>query len=68
MDDEEEVQGMLPPVAPSLESRSKHKKMPSAMGNHGGRGRGRGRGSADTDTVCIFVHTSRSVGCSLEYM
>ena len=66
MEDEEEVQGMLPPVAPSLESRSKHKKMPSAMGNRGGRGRG--RGSADTDTICIFVHTSRSVGCSLEYM
>ncbi|KAG2566227.1 hypothetical protein PVAP13_7NG203117 [Panicum virgatum] len=41
---------MLPLVAPSLESRSKRKKTPSAMGNRGGRGRGRGRGSADTDT------------------
>ncbi|KAG2555971.1 hypothetical protein PVAP13_8NG048302 [Panicum virgatum] len=48
MEDEEEVQGMLPPVAPSLESRSKRKKTPSAMGNRGGLGQG--RGSADTDT------------------
>ncbi|RLM78057.1 hypothetical protein C2845_PM12G06980 [Panicum miliaceum] len=50
MEDEEEVQGMLPLVAASLESSSKRKKTPSATGNRSGRGRGRGRGSADTDT------------------
>jgi hypothetical protein len=52
MEDEEEVQGVLPPViAPaSLGSRSKRKKTSCNRS-----GRGRGRGSADMNMVCIFV-------------
>jgi hypothetical protein len=56
MEDEEEVQEMLPLMVLSLESRSKRKKTTSATGNRGDHGRGQGRGSVDTGTVCIFVH------------
>ena len=68
MEDEEQAPAMLPPVAPSLESRSRHQKMPSSASNRGGRGRGGGSTAAkstaptpsasisvDTDMVCIFV-------------
>jgi len=77
MEDEEEVRGMLPPVAASLESRSKHKMVLPSIGNRGGRGRGRGSVAAkstsplasisvETDTVCIFLDALICRRCSLE--
>jgi len=74
MEDEEEVRGMLPLVAASFESRSKHKMVSPSIGNRGGCGRGRGSVAAksttpsasisvETDTVCIFLD---ALICSLE--
>jgi hypothetical protein len=78
MEDEEEVPspGMLPPVAASLESRSKRKMV---TGNRGGCGRGRGSVAAksttpsasvsvDTDTVYIFLDDLIGRRCSLGWM
>ena len=79
MEDEEESPGMLPPVAPSLESRSNRKKMPSSTGNRGGRGRGRGSVAAtsiapspsaaistDTDMVCICIFFVHALICRMQ--
>ncbi|KAF0893957.1 hypothetical protein E2562_033375 [Oryza meyeriana var. granulata] len=55
MEDEEEVRGMLPPVAASLESRSKRKMVPPSIGNRGGRGRGRGSAAAKSTTPSASI-------------
>jgi hypothetical protein len=70
MEDEEEVAGVLSPVAASLESRSKRKKVPSSSGIRGGRGRGQGSAAAksttpsasiDVDTNTVYtMHPSKS--------
>ncbi|KAF0899253.1 hypothetical protein E2562_015910 [Oryza meyeriana var. granulata] len=63
MEDEEEVRGMLPPVAASLESRSKRKMVPPFIGNRGGRGRGRGSAAAKSTTpsASISVETDTHI-------
>jgi hypothetical protein len=56
MEDEEEVPGMLSPVAASLESRSKRKKILSSSENRGGRGRGRGSAATKSTTRLSMEH------------
>ncbi|KAF0912758.1 hypothetical protein E2562_018996 [Oryza meyeriana var. granulata] len=63
MEDEDEVRGMLPPVAASLESRSKRKMVPPSIGNRGGRGHGRGSAAAKSTTpsASISVETDTHI-------